>query len=352
MKRRKFIQATLVGAAAATVVSVEGKAGERLYGAPGSVRLSEGAMDSKKFMLPLARSGVPVEGWSQLSSASQLIEDVLVSPKNAADFFKSPQEALRKYGLDASDKTLADETAILLTALTHPAVRDSLEKADYEATFSLMEAAGLLEKRDPSNLEESIQNIFSKNIDKILEVTNASKITTLDDDQKEKLLAIINERGGGASETDLTALVTILNSGSENPQLAVLTLVVVVSVAIAVIAAVFTHAAVAVSVMTNVMGGEVIDGDEGSKKSLLFDGSFGRFDPILMKNLERISRVGALKKDKGLQKFALQKLISEEVRAVLAALQKLGVLNIAPEQFSIIVDATAKYSYKALGIHS
>lgn len=85
MKRRKFIQATLVGAAATASTGLA-KEGGRLYGTPGSVTPDGSVHIGEKFMLPLSRAGVPVEGWSKLGAATQLLEDVLASSESSAAF--------------------------------------------------------------------------------------------------------------------------------------------------------------------------------------------------------------------------------------------------------------------------
>lgn len=346
MKRRNFIEATLVGAMA-SIAPAAGKSEERLYGTPGSLG-NGGVMSNSKFMLPLARSGAPVEGWTELSAASQLIEDILASSRDAAAFFKNPQKMMKKYGLDASDRTLSDETIILLTSLTHPAIQENLAKSNYQAAFSLMEAAGLVEKREPSLLEKKLQVVFSDNIADIRKAINAAKTGPLNREQQQKLISVLGEHGVGATETDLAALINVLSSDAETPQIGMLTLVVLVSVAVAVLAAVVTHAGVLVSVMTDVMGAAAKQ--QAGKSGMLFDGSFARFDPALMRNLDRLSRVAHLKSDQGLQAFAFKKLIAEESGAVMRALYNVGALTIKEKNLPALIEATTLYSCKVAGI--
>src|SRR3546814_13616518 len=63
MKRRKFIEATLLAVPAASSA-----AGMRLYGTPGSVAQLAKAQESEKLLLPISKSGLPPAFWSKLKS--------------------------------------------------------------------------------------------------------------------------------------------------------------------------------------------------------------------------------------------------------------------------------------------
>lgn len=341
MKRRNFIQATLVGAAAAAA-PVASQAGSRLYGAPGSLGVQAGPIGDK-FMLPLARSGVPSDVWRPLSAASQLLEDVLISSETATAFAKAPKQTLQRYGLDSSDATLADEMVVLLTALSHPAVQDSLAKSDYEAAFSYLEAAGVHERRDPGVLEKRVEQLLADNLDKIKESVAGARNQPLSETHKAMMLEIVGDGSSYATEDDLAALTQVLGGDMVTPQSGVAVAVLAVAVAVAVGVGVVVHVHVAVSV-------SVVGQPPMPQAMPLFTGASGRFDPALMRNVERASRVGALTNSPGLQEHALKVLIAEEASAVLRAVRKLGIIDIPEQNLSAIIDAVTRYSYKVIGL--
>lgn len=82
----------------------------------------------------------------------------------------------------------------------------------------------------------------------------------------------------------------------------------------------------------------------------MFTGTYGRFDPALMRNIERAARLGSLTNNTGLQAHALRTLIAEEVRAVMTAVQRLGIVSIRTESLPAVIAAVTKYSHKVLGI--
>lgn len=129
MKRRKFIQASLLASALpATAGSV------RLYGTPASV-IPGGGQVGEKFLLPLSKTGLPASTWNEYAAVSQVIENVMGSKAESDIFFRSPSDYLRKHGLDASENTMVDESVIMLTCLTDPTVRGSIAQSDWDAVL-------------------------------------------------------------------------------------------------------------------------------------------------------------------------------------------------------------------------
>jgi hypothetical protein len=304
-----------------------------------------GTIAGEKFMLPLAKAGAPVESWRPLGAASQLIEDVLVSKDASRAFFEDPKKLLEQYGLDASDKTLADETVILLTSISHPAVQESLARADYESAFSYLEAAGLFEKRDPSNLDRKLEKLLAENIDFIRSSIKATRNAPLTLEQKNMLLSLLGDNQAGATEDDLTAVAQMVYSDVGEPASIVAVAVAAIAVAVVVGVGLVTHIHIATKV--SVVGtSPEIQATQGA----LFTGAYARFDPALMRNVERAARLGAVVNDSGLQLHALRTVIAEECRAMMTAIQRLGIVDVRPENLPLVVDAVTKYSYKVLGI--
>src|SRR3546814_3644196 len=101
MKRRKFIEATLLAVPAASSA-----AGMRLYGTPGSVAQLARAKESEKLLLPISKSGLPPEFWSKIKSVTSIVDNVLKSQEEGEAFYSAPGNYLASHGLDSSDATL------------------------------------------------------------------------------------------------------------------------------------------------------------------------------------------------------------------------------------------------------
>lgn len=69
-----------------------------------------------------------------------------------------------------------------------------------------------------------------------------------------------------------------------------------------------------------------------------------------MRNTERALRIGAVGGQRGMQVHALQEMIAAEVRAVVNAMQKIGLLTLDKAQLSTATDAMTRYAYRTLGI--
>lgn len=342
MKRRDFIRATLIGTAAAVAPTV-GRANSRLYGPPGCFDVS-GRSVNEKFMLPLARAGVPFEVWRPLNGATLLLEEVLTSPESAAAFARSPKATLQRFGLDSSEATLEDEMIVLLTALSHPAVQESLANSDYESAFSYLEAAGLNEKRDPSDFYKRVEELLANDIDKIKEGMSVARNKPLSEKQKAIMLEIISDGATMGTEDDLATLGQVLSGDMSAPHSGVAVAVLAVAVAVVVGVGIAVHVSVVVSV--TVAGSNPMISDAPP----LFTGASGRFDPALIRNIERASRIGVLTNNPGLQVHAVKALVAEETEAVLRAAAKLRLIDVPDASLPAVITAATRYSCKALGI--
>lgn len=255
----------------------------------------------------------------------------------------TPKQTLQRYGLDSSDATLADEMVILLTALAHPAVQESLARSDYESAFSYLEAAGIHEKRDPGVLEKRVEQLLSDNLDKIKESVATARNQPLSEKHKAMMLEIVGDGTSMATEDDLAVLTAVLGGDMATPQSGVAVAVLAVAVAVAVGVGVVVHVYIAVDV--TVVGQQPL-----GNTMPLFTGASGRFDPALIRNIERASRVGALTNNPGMQAHALKVLIAEEASAVLKAVTKLGIIDVPQRNLPAVIDAVTRYSCKVIGI--
>src|SRR3546814_882249 len=125
MKRRKFIEATLLAVPAASSA-----AGMRLYGTPGSVAQLAKAQESEKLLLPISKSGLPPEFWSKIKSVTSIVDNVLKSQEEGEAFYSAPGNYLASHGLDSSDATLQEESVKLVAAISSSRAREFMEKKE------------------------------------------------------------------------------------------------------------------------------------------------------------------------------------------------------------------------------
>lgn len=360
MKRRKFIEAALV-TTASLPMSVAGAG--RLYGEPGSVK-PDGGTVTEKFKLPLMRAGMPATTIPTLASVSHVVESVLTSEKEARKFNRDPRAYMVARGLDGSDKTLLDDTMVVVTALAHPAVKSCLQRGDYEGLYGYLETAGLFEPRQPAHLQSELERVIGDNIEEIrkkIAVTDRA----LDEDQKQILLGILRDSGSAATEDDLAIVSQIASSGGVTIAGCTAVAMCLVAVGIAATVVLYVSAGVAVTVgiavgvgislavavaITVVSTNPLSVVEKGV--SAPFTGKFARLDPALTRNAERAFRLAALTGDSKLQLHALKRLIREEVGAVIGAMRKTGLLQLSDEHVDASTEATALYAYKVLGLPS
>lgn len=336
MKRRKFIQASLVSALAAPLAT----ASERLYGTPTSLANVElGSVE--KFVLPLSRAGVPQGAWGALGPIHKLVESVLSGDAEARAFKRDPAKFLRSHGLDASDSVLTSETFRLLSALTDPAVKNSLRAQDHDATLGLLRAAGFFSCRQKSDLSNRISTLFQQNVELIRDAVGAGS-GALSDSERAKLAQVLQESGVGATEVDLAALTQIIDT--EN---SVMACTVVAICAAAVVVAVLVSNAVGVVAVVWAVAATAVEIRGNEAQSTV--GTFAKLDPNLMSDTERTIRLARLSGSRGLEIHAIKKLIAEETEAVLVALKDLKLVRLTEQQLPLATRALARYAEKTIG---
>lgn len=81
-----------------------------------------------------------------------------------------------------------------------------------------------------------------------------------------------------------------------------------------------------------------------------FNGSYAKFEPAMLRNLDRSLRLAALTKQSEIKAEAIRTLISTEVSAVMNALKRTNLLNVQDDHMPEIIDAVTNFSWKALGV--
>ncbi len=350
MKRRKFIQISLIAPLAAA-------SGTRLHGTPASINPSSGSAESEKFILPLANAGLPGLEIKEVSRISSLIESVLTDPSQAQAFFSSPKSYFIAHGLDGSDATMIDSSIAMLVGLTDPAVKKAIESRDYQQLFNYLTATGLFEPREPSVLQLRVQQLISTNIADIKEAIDANANTSLSPLQQASFMSILKKSGITATEDDLAAVSQLLSTQGGATIMAC-SFMVACAVGIALLAALYVSVAIAVTVAilagvtisAAVKTAVTVGGDRRTLDYAPFTGQFIKLDPVALRNVQRAFRLAEIAGDQGLQIYTLRIMIREEVTAVLMALSNLHLVNISRTNLPMAINAITCYAEKVSGV--
>lgn len=377
MKRRNFLKdgALLLGAPVAV-------GSTRLYGTPASIQPRDIA-EIEKFKLPLSRSGIPVELWDSLAKVSKLWESVLTDETESRAFHSDPAAYFSSIGLDASDRTLVDESVLLLRSMASPAVQESLAKSDYVTVYNELLRIGAMGQINPSRMQSRIEMVLRDNLDELKATVDALR-PTLTPEQESLLMAAMDESGVVVTGDDLASIGHVLARpfGGKDAQpmcLAAVACVVAaivaayVSVVVAVTVALLAGVTVSVGVSLAVAASgppptpaptpeslrvppppppastDASSSDRSAIKSP-FKGSYIKLDPVMARNTERLVRLSAITHNSGLQLHAARQAIKAEVDAVLTAMKNVGLIAISDELLPKASVIVAKYSWKVLGI--
>jgi hypothetical protein len=371
MDRRKFLK----GGAAALAAPLALGTSARLYGTPASIlpRVDMDAAALDTFKLPLSKAAVPTTLWDSLARVGFLWRNVISSEAESMRFFNDPKAYLESVGLDGSDRTLTEESVVLLRSMCDPAFNSDLASGNYEGVFDRLIATGVLSAHDPSVLETRISDAMNAQREEILASAEAVG-SMIGADQRDKLAEAFLSIGEHISEDDLFVIAQFFKGGTgalsdfavARPEGSFFLVVVAAGIAALVVA----YVSVAIAVTVAILGGVVISlgvrvAVAGSNPSVPlnvttgstghlqpFDGTYARLDPSLMSNTNRLFRLGKLTGNPDLQTYAVRRMIKAEVEAVVNALHRTGIINMPPEPRARIIDALSRYSANALDVQS
>jgi len=343
-KRRNFIQATLMTPLAVGVTDASG----RIHGTPSSIDPAAGAaIQTDKFILPLAHAGIPAEALTDLSKVSALVDSILTEDGSATAFFANPGRHFEQYGLDGSDATLVDPIITMLVALTDPSVKDALNNRNYALMFDCMSTAGVFEPRDPSLLQGLIQNIIAEHITEIRKAIGTERRLSSYESQNSYFIEILRSSGVTASEEDLAAVAYLLSPGHlkrsemvsslDNSASRVAVVLLLIVAAVLVVAVVITEVSV-VGIHPIVMSS--------------LNGELTKLDLSAMRNMRRAYRMAEITGDGQIQLHARREAIKEEVTAILTSLLNLQLIKIPKKNMSTVIDAVYRYACKTAGVPS
>ncbi len=282
-----------------------------------------------------------------------------------------PLPYFESLGLDGSDRTLTEESVVLLRTMCDPAFNNDLTSRNYEGVFDRLIATGVLSSHDPSVLETRISDAMNVQREEILTTAEAVG-TMIGPDQRDKLAEAFLSIGEHISEDDLFVIAQFFKGGTgalsdlavARPEGSFFLVVVAagiaalavayVSVAIAVTVAILGGVVISLAVSVAVAGGGKVPeiGAASTGQLQPFDGTYARLDPSLMNNTNRLFRLGKLTGNPDLQTYAVRRMIRAEVEAVVNALHRTGIINMPPEPRARIIDALTRYSANAIDVQS
>lgn len=346
MKRRRFIQSTLIAAtvAPAAAGSAASSTGTRLYGTPGS--LTGGSRGADRFLLPISRAGVPVEGWLEFSRFSSLIEDLLLDPAASAEFNRNPSAFLKSRGMDGSDLVKNDANVALLIALSQPEVKQAVLSKDYRSVISYLQAAGTFSPVSTDALTRSVSQVIKRNRDSIVSELKLPPGTKLD---IESYKALLTTSGGGATPLDAAALAAI---GGNNDALVLGAFALLVS---AVLAAVGVHSAVVVFTWAAVVSSVKVEGggddNEESRAARSYGDLLQRSDAGAQQNIEVAGRLAQLTGSVAVYDLTKDDLAKAELGAFFVAMKEHSLLDYDDVDLPGLVEATLLYTQKSLSVN-
>jgi len=162
MKRRTFLKRSSIGLSAlvAGVAGFRGAPGAgltagRVYGVPESVR-PRTPLEDNLLRLSLSRTDVPPEAWQDVAALSLLAQNIFDDSNVASTFSRDPAAYLKAIGLE--DVRLDPEAVEVKVALAlgDPEIRAAIQRDDPRAFVQALEARGLIQSPEPSQLAQRI----------------------------------------------------------------------------------------------------------------------------------------------------------------------------------------------------
>lgn len=346
MKRRKFIQTSLVAGAAAAVpagaVAADGAA--RVFGEPAS--LTGGTVNATftKMLLPLSRGGMPAEGWDRWSRLSAAVVEMFSDPSQREAFNANPQKFLATVGYDSA--ALDAPTLALLVALSAPAVQDAVQSRDYVSLLDYLHASGALERPKPDALTQQMAKVLTGNLGIIKESLGVAPDAPLSADVVKKF---VSSSVAQPSAADLAAIGNIAELVRVAPGQAV-----VGAIAIAVAAvetAVGVHAVAVLFTYATFVSHVSVVGNQPAPSAVAvpaFSGQMSRLDPDICDSCNVAQRAAAMLGAPELYSEHAKLVIRNEVAAFLRAMQQVGLVSYEEQAFPTIVDAVYEYGMRTI----
>ncbi|MGE6333135.1 radical SAM protein [Stenotrophomonas sp. NPDC077659] len=305
-----------------------------------------GAQGAARFMLPISRAGVPVEGWLEYSRFSALIEDLLKDRAASTAFNQDPAGYLKSRGMDGSELVKGDANVALLIAMSQPEVKQAVLDKDYRAVISYLQAAGTFSPVSTDALTQRVGHVIQHNRDAITSGLKLAPGTKLDLKTYKELLA---SSTGGATPLDAAALAAIGDNNDASLILGAFALVVA-----AVGAAVGVHSVVVAFTWLAIVSSVTVEGDgdedEKSRSARAYGGLLQSSDPGAQQNIEVAGRLAQLTGSPRVFELTKDELAKAELGAFFAAMKEHRLLDYDEAELPDLVEATLGFTEKSVGI--
>lgn len=326
MKRRKFIQATLLAIPSIGVTPA------RLYGTPESVAPRATGRMANKLLLPISRSGLPPEFWKDIQSVSAAVIRVFDSEEAANQFHSDPVKYMQEFGLDTSDRVMANGSFRLIRTIADPSTKDHLRKKDYGELLAKLRKDGVLNGFRTTDLTRRIEagiNARRSEIRALLE-RGPSDLSS----QREALLSVLGDDRHSLTEDDLAITSELLSMDMTSPLGTVVLVVAIAAVLVTVLAEVM--------VFTVITAWVTVHGPEpGISPPMIW-----MMDPYLAEDVERIGKISAFAGDSDFLSHGMKELVVAEITSMVTAMQRSGLLSLSPQQSERIIEAMSTYAIK------
>lgn len=348
MRRRKFIESSLVSAAAATMPmgagASEGLA--RVFGAPASLTGGTANAAVTKMLLPLSRGGMPAEGWDRWSRLSAAVVEMFSDPKRREAFESNPQQFLEKLGYDS--RALDTPTLSLLAALSAPEVQKAVYRKDYLSLLDYLHISGALSKPKPDALTQQMAKVLSMNLGVVKESLGLESDAPL---TSEVVREFVSTASSSPSAADLAAIGSIAQLVRVAPGQAVVGAFVLAvaavetAVGVHAVAVLFTFATFVNSVS---VVGEPVQPMSQRETMSAFNGQMSRLDPEICDSCSVAHRAAALLGAPELYTEHTKLVIRNEVAAFLRAMQQVGLVSYEEHAFPTIVESVYQYGMRTI----
>ncbi len=346
MKRRKFIQSSLVAAAAIATSGTAAAADKsaRIFGQPTSLTGGTANLSTAKMLLSLSRGGMPAVGWDHWSRLGAAIADTFADPTKRNEFNTNPAAYLAEFGFDTSDRTLDAPSLALLIALSDSTVQDAVFQKDYVRVLEYLQTAGAVQSPKPDVLTKQISTALAYNYEMIKEALGKQPFDVLDAATVRNFVAATDKP---PTTADLAAIGNIAELIRIAPGgLAVGSFAVVVA---AVEAAIGIHAAVVLFTVAAVVSSVTLVGTSPSSgQSLAFNGQLSRLDPTICDSCDIAQRASAILGTPEIYSEHAKLVIRNEVTAFLRAMKQVGLISYEETAFDTIVDAVYLYGARTI----
>jgi|GEM_PF-1544352 len=351
MKRRKFIQSSLVAGAAATTPAgvVAADQATRVFGQPASLTGGTANSTATKMLLPLSRGGMPTEGWDRWSKLTAAVVEMFSDSSQRKAFNTNPQKFLASFGYDSS--AIDAPTIALLVALSDPLVQSAALNKDYVSLLNYLHVAGALEKPKPDTLTKQMSKVLSNNLAMIKEALGLAPDAPLD---AETVKRFVSSSASVPTAADLAAigniaqLVRVAPGQAVAGSIAAVVAAVEAAVGVQVFAVLFNY--VTFVTHTSVTGPSPRKRPRPSQSMSagIFTGQMSRLDPDICDSCTVAQRAAAMLGAPELYSEHAKLVIHNEVASFLRAMQQVGLIGFEESAFDTIVDTVYQYGMRTI----